>query len=163
MDMLDEELISFWKSLNQYEVKYIMIGGFAVNLYGFARTTGDIDIWLKDEINNKKKLGKALEQFGYDQLTFEDLNFVPGWTDFYIGGGIRLDIITTMIGLENISFEEALSHASVADIFDIKVPFLHINQLIKNKKATNRPKDIIDVIELEKIVKIQSEQNKTPD
>lgn len=155
MDILDEDLINFWKSLNQYGVKYIMVGGFAVNLHGFTRTTNDIDLWLQEEINNRKSLGKALEQFGYGELSFEELNFVPGWTDFYIGSGIRLDILTTMIGLENTTFEEALSSASIAQIQNVKVPFLHINQLIKNKKAANRPKDIIDVIELEKIIKIR--------
>ena len=45
--------------------------------------------------------------------------------------------------------------ANIAQIFDVKVPFLHINQLIKNKKATNRPKDIIDVMELEKIIQLR--------
>ena len=78
--------------------------------------------------------------------------------DFYIGSGVRLDIITTMAGLENISFGEALGHADIAQIYDVKVPFLHINQLIKNKKATNRPKDIIDVMELEKIIKIREQK-----
>lgn len=132
-----------------------MIGGFAVNLHGFPRATNDIDIWLKDEVGNRKNLGKALEQFGYGELSFNDLDFVPGWTDFYIGAGVRLDIMTTMVGLENISFDEAYSHASMAYIENLKVPFLHINQLIKNKKATNRPKDIIDVMELEKIIQIR--------
>ena len=153
MDILDDDLINFWKSLNQNHVKYIMIGGFAVNLHGFARTTGDLDIWLKDDIDNRKNLGAALAQFGYDKFSFVDFKFVPGWTDLYIGSGIRLDIITTMQGLENISFDEAFSIANVAQIDEIKVPFLHINQLIQNKKATNRPKDVIDVMELEKIIK----------
>jgi hypothetical protein len=161
MDILDNDLINFWKSLNQYEVKYIMVGGFAVNLHGFSRTTGDLDIWLKDEIKNRINLGKALEQFGYDELSFEDVNFVPGWTDFYIGSGVRLDIITTMPGLENIPFDEALERAEIAQIYDVRVPFLHINQLIKNKKATNRPKDIIDAIELEKIIKIREQKEKS--
>ena len=89
MDILDSDLINFWKSLNQYDVKYIMIGGFAVNLHGFSRTTGDLDIWLKDEPENRKNLGKTPTQFGYAELSFEDLKFVPGWTDFYIGNGIR--------------------------------------------------------------------------
>ena len=130
MVILDNDLINFWKSLNQYEVKYIMIGGFAVNLHGFARTTGDLDIWLKDEINNRKNPGAALEQFGYDRFSFDNLKFVPGWTDLYIGSGIRLDIITTTRGLKNISFDEAFATATVAGIYEIKVPFLHINQLI---------------------------------
>jgi hypothetical protein len=156
MDILDEELISFWKLLNQFNVKYIMIGGFAVNLHGFSRTTGDLDIWLKDEIENRKNLGKALEKFGYRELSFQNLDFVPGWTDFFIGSGIRLDIITTMIGLENISFDQALEEANIAQIFDVKVPFLHINQLIKNKRAVNRPKDMIDIEELEKIITLRN-------
>lgn len=157
MDNFDNELIDFWKSLNKCNVAYIMIGGFAVNLHGFARTTGDIDIWLKDEVRNRRNLGKALTQFGYDENTFDKIDFVPGWTDFYIGIGLRLDIITTMVGLENISFDEALADATVAEILDVKVPFVNINQLIRNKKATNRPKDIIDVIELEKIRKLLEE------
>jgi len=157
MENPDNELLEFWRSLNKFNVAYIMIGGFAVNLHGFARTTGDIDIWLKDEANNRKNLGKALSQFGYDENTFEEINFVPGWTDFYIGSGLRLDIITTMVGLKDISFDEALVQATVAEIIDVKVPFLNINQLIKNKKAINRPKDIIDVIELEKIKELRGE------
>jgi hypothetical protein len=157
MDILDNDLINFWKSLNKFNVAYIMIGGFAVNLHGFSRTTGDLDIWLKDEVSNRRNLGKALIQFGYDELTFEKIDFVPGWTDFYIGSGIRLDIVTTMVGLENISFDQAFAQATIAEIVDVQVPFLHINQLIKNKKATNRPKDIIDVIELEKIIKLGEE------
>ena len=157
MDNLDSELIDFWKSLNEWNVAYIMIGGFAVNLHGFARTTGDIDIWLKDEITNRRNLGKALSQFGYDEHTFDEIDFVPGWTDFYIGSGLRLDIITAMAGLEDISFDKALEQATIAEILDVKVPFVNINQLIRNKKATNRPKDIIDVIELEKIRKLLEE------
>ncbi|HXS57618.1 MAG TPA: DUF6036 family nucleotidyltransferase [Hanamia sp.] len=161
MDIFDTDLINFWKSLNEFNVKYIMIGGFAVNLHGFSRATNDIDLWLKDEVNNKKNLGKALEQFGYGELSFEDLDFVPGWSDFYIGTGVRLDIMTTMLGLENISFDDALRYSSVAQVQEnVNVPFLQINQLIKNKKATNRPKDIIDVAELEKILKIREQQEK---
>lgn len=155
MDVLDEDLINLWKSLNQCNVQYIMIGGFAVNLHGFSRTTGDLDIWLKDDIDNRRNLGKALIQFGYDEGSFEEIDFVPGWTDFYIGTGIRLDILTTMVGLENGSFDNALDQATIALILDVPVPFLHINQLIQNKKTTNRPKDMIDVMELEKIVKLQ--------
>lgn len=162
MDILDQELINFWKSLNDCRVSYIMIGGFAVNLHGFSRTTADLDIWLKDEIENRRNLGRALIQFGYDEGTFEDVDFVPGWTDFYIGSGIRLDIITSMVGLGNIAFDEALSNATIAEIEGVQVPFLHINQLIENKKSTNRPKDIIDVIELEKIIQIRDEGKNEP-
>lgn len=85
------------------------------------------------------------------------MTFVPGWTQFYITGGLVLDIMTEMKGLENQSFDECLRNARIADLDGIKVPFLHINDLIANKKAVFRPKDQIDLLELEKIKKIQDE------
>ena len=62
-----------------------------------------------------------------------------------------------MKGLENYSFDECLTLASIASIENIQVPFLHINQLIANKKAVNRSKDQVDVLELEKIIQLRKE------
>ena len=157
MDILDEELLKFWQSLNNNKVQYIMVGGFAVNMHGYSRATNDIDVWLKDDVNNRRNLGKALKQFGYGDLAWDELQFIPGWTEFYVGPGIMLDIMTTMKGMENISFEQAFEQATIASINNIEVPFLHINQLIANKKAVNRPKDQLDVIELEKIKELRKE------
>ena len=155
MDIMDENLLVFWKSLNFFCVEYIMVGGVAVNLHGFSRTTKDIDVWIKETKDNRRKLGLAFAQFGYDEINLEDFQFVPGWTDFYIGTGIRLDILIDMKGLENYSFDECLTLASIASIENIQVPFLHINQLIANKKAVNRSKDQVDVLELEKIIQLR--------
>ncbi len=157
MDILDEGLIEFWKSLNDNNVLYIMIGGFAVNMHGYTRATNDIDVWIKDELQNKRNLGKAMEICGYADLSWEEIQFIPGWTNFYVGPGVVLDIMISMKGLENISFDEAYKIANFADINGIQVPFLHINQLIANKKAVNRSKDQIDVIELEKIKELRKE------
>jgi hypothetical protein len=134
-----------------------MIGGFAVNLHGFARTTGDLDIWLKDDAKNRINLGMALEPYGYEKTSFEKIEFVPGGSNINIGSGVMLDIITLLPGLQNISFDEALEESNVADIHGVKIPFLNLSQLIKNKKATAGTKDLIDVIELEKIKKIKGE------
>jgi hypothetical protein len=112
---------------------------------------------LKDDVKNRRNLGKALKQFGYGDLAWDDLQFVPGWTEFYIGPGIMLDIMTTMKGIDDISFDQAFEQATIATINDLQVPFLQINQLIANKKAVNRPKDQLDVIELEKIKKLRKE------
>ena len=160
MDILDEELIRFWESLAKNSVVYIMVGGFALNMHGYTRSTNDIDLWLKDEIPNRRNFGKAMAQFGYEEINWDEIQFVPGWSEFYIGPGIRLDIMTTMKGLDHISFDEAYHVAKIATIEGNKVPFLHINQLIANKKAVNKPKDRIDIIELEKIKKILDETTK---
>ena len=158
MDILDDELLNFWQSLNNNQVKYIMVGGFATRFHGFNRNTDDIDIWLDDTPQNRKNLRKSFKELGYgDFPSIETMEFVPGWTSFYIGQAIELDIMTTMKGLEGYTFVECMDIASIADLDGIIVPFLHINQLIANKKAVNRPKDQIDVLELEKIKKIREE------
>lgn len=53
MDILDEDILSFWKCLFQNGVRYIMVGGFAINLHGYSRATKDIDIWIEDNLDNK--------------------------------------------------------------------------------------------------------------
>lgn len=86
----------------------------------------------------------------------ETMEFVPGWTSFY-AAGLVLDILTSMKGLENHTFDECYDLANVAELNGIEVRLLHINHLIENKKATNRPKDQLDVIALKKIQSIKRE------
>ena len=158
MDIFDEEILNFWKALQDHHVQYIMIGGYAINLHGYQRFTGDVDIWLKDTLENRRQLRKAFIACDLgDYPMLETMQFVTGWTDFHLNNSLRLDIITEMKGLEDYSFDECLQMASVADIENVSVPFLHINQLIRNKKVINRPKDQIDVSALEEIRKLRGD------
>ena len=158
MDIFDEEILKFWAALQNQQVRYIMVGGYATNLHGYQRYTADIDIWIDDNVENRRHLRKAFVECGMgDYYMLETMQIVPGWTDFYLMNGLRLDIMVNMKGLEGYSFDECLNMASIADIDGVQVPFLHINQLIANKKAVNRPKDQLDVMELERILKIQGE------
>ena len=100
-------------------------------------------MWLEDTLENRKNLRSSFSKLGYgDFSSLETMQFVPGWTNFLVGGGIELDIMTTMKGLENISFAESLAMASTADLDGVEV----------------RPKDQVDVIELEKIRKFREEE-----
>ncbi len=158
MDILDDELLKFWRVLNNQHVRYIMVGGFATRFHGFNRNTDDLDLWLDDTVENRKKLRESFIELGYGNFpSLEIMEFVPGWTSFYVGSMIELDIMTNMKGLEDYTFSECFDISSIADLDGIKVPFLHINQLILNKKAVNRPKDQIDVLELERIKKLREE------
>jgi predicted nucleotidyltransferase len=158
MDVMDEELLEFWRKLNDNGVKYIVVGGLATRLHGNDRITDDLDMWIEDDLENRKSLRKSFHELQYgDFASLETTQFVAGWTSIYIAG-IELDIITQMKGLENISFNECLQIAPFAEIEGVKIPFLHINHLIENKKAVNRPKDQIDVQELEKIKNIKEEK-----
>jgi hypothetical protein len=89
----------------------------------------------------------------------ERLEIIPGWTTFNLNNGYKLDLLVNMKGLEELSFDECLVMANLADIDGLLVPFLHINHLIANKKAVNMPKDQLDVIYLEKILKLRDEQS----
>ena len=159
MDTYDEELVALWRSFAKYGLSYIMVGGFAVNLHGFNRTTADIDIWIKDTTKNRGALRKVLIDIGYPDLPqIQTIDFVPGWTTFYLSAGLELDVMTFLSGFEQDTFDDCFKYASIAHIFELEIPFLHINQLLEEKRKTNRPKDQIDVIELEKIKK----QRETP-
>ncbi len=157
MDLLDESLLQFWRLMNQHAVRYIMVGGLAVNLHGYSRITADIDVWLEDTVQNRQQLGLVMDNMGYKEMNMVNFQFVPGWSSLHIGDGIRLDIMTEMVGIET-TFTECITMATQAEIEGIPVPFLHINQLIANKKAVNRPKDQIDVAALEKIRELLRQQ-----
>lgn len=151
---MDSQIIDIWKYLALNSVKYLTIGGFAVNIYGYGRNTGDIDIYIEDSIDNRKNLREALKQLGIGD--FENINtmqFIPGWTDITLNFNLRLDIMTSVKGLENISFDLLFEQAYIVEVNETPVYFLDYDNLIKAKKAANRPKDILDIEELEKINK----------
>jgi hypothetical protein len=152
MDIYDEELLDLWQNLKNNSVNFIMVGGIATNLHGYSRTTGDVDVWIEDSFENRKNLLLSLKNIGLDYIEdLQNYDFIPGWTTFKTLSGMELDIMTYLKGFPQSRFAACLSMASIAKIFDIEVPFLHINQLIEAKKATNRNKDKIDIEELEKI------------
>ena len=151
---MNSQIIEIWKYFSLNKVKYLTIGGFAVNMYGYGRNTGDIDIYIEDTIDNRENLRNALKQSGIGD--FENIctmQFIPGWTDITLNFNLRLDIMTSVKGLENSTFEQLLEKAYITEINDIPVYFLDYENLIKAKKASNRPKDILDIEELEKINK----------
>lgn len=152
MDILDDEILNFWKLLSENNVKYIIVGGFASNLHGFQRTTGDIDLWIKDTTENRKKFRKVLQLCGIgDFENIETTQLIPGWTVLYFPSGFELDVMTSLKGFPSESFDACFAISPIAEIENIPVKFLHINKLIEAKKASARPKDLLDVIELEKI------------
>ena len=151
---MNSQILEIWKYLFLNKVKYLTIGGFAVNIYGYGRNTGDIDIFIEDSIENRQNLRIALKQAGIGD--FENINtmqFIPGWTDITLNFNLRLDIMTSVKGLEKVTFEKLLEKAYITEITDIPVYFLDYDNLIKAKEAANRPKDRLDIEELKKLNK----------
>ena len=151
---MNSQIIEIWKYFALNKVNYLTIGGFAVNIYGYGRNTGDIDIFIEDSIENRENLRKALKESGLGDFdAIKTMQFIPGWTDITLNFNLRLDIMTSVKGLENSTFGELLEKAYITEINGIPVYFLDYDNLIKAKKAANRPKDILDIEELEKINK----------
>ena len=151
---MNSQIIEIWKYFSINRVKYLTIGGFAVNIYGYGRNTGDIDIFIEDSIENRENLRLALKQSGIgDFKNMSTIQFIPGWTDISLNFNLRLDIMTSVKGLENKTFEQLLEKAYITEINDIPVYFIDYENLIIAKKAANRPKDILDIEELEKLNK----------
>ncbi len=114
-----------------------MVGGFASALNGFNRTTQDIDLWIKDTVENRKALRSVLKELEIgDFESIETTQFVPGYTSIYLNSGFELDIMTSLKGFGQIRFDECYELASTAIIEGISIKFLSINQLIEAKKAS---------------------------
>jgi len=157
MDPLEDEILELWRLLHKHHSKYIMVGGFACSLHGFNRMTEDLDLWIEDTVENRKSLRQVFKDLGLGDLEgIETSEFVPGYTSIRLNSGIELDLMTYLSGLTQLDFKKCYEFAPIADIDGIEVRFLHLNQLIEAKRASGRPKDLIDIEELEKIRKMQS-------
>ena len=156
---MTEQILLIWKYFFEFDVKYITIGGFAVNFHGYNRSTNDIDILLEDSTENRFKLRNAFVEIGLgDMKELETMQFVAGWTEFSLNHGFTLDIMTSIKGLEDKSFDELFLVSNETKVDGIPIKFIDYTNLLIAKKATNRPKDILDIAELEKINKNLKEE-----
>ena len=152
MDTHDESILLLWTHLANQDVRYIMIGGFAVNIHGFSRFTADVDILIEDSLANRKNFRTALKDADIgDFELLETMDIIPGYTTILLDNGMELDIFTKISGFEESDFSELFEQAVEMEINNITVKFLHLNHLIHTKKISNRPKDSIDIEELKKI------------
>ncbi|WP_194775686.1 hypothetical protein [Pararhodonellum marinum] len=152
-----EEIVRIWRSLFNADVKFIVVGGFAVNFYGYNRNTGDLDLLLEDTPENRKKLRNAFKELGLgDFKELESIPFLAGWTDISLDFGLRLDLMSGLKGLEEYNFEELKTKATTVILDGVLIDFLDYQSLIKTKRVCGRPKDILDIEELEKINKSEN-------
>lgn len=143
--ILNEDFKDFIRAFNNQEVEYILVGGYAVIIHGYNRTTGDMDIWVNQTVDNYKKIVKAFDEFGMPVFDMTEKNFLHNVDlDVFSFGvpPVSIDLMTRTKGLE---FESCFTNAEVHDIDGLPVRVLHIDDLIKAKKATNRPKDQDDI------------------
>lgn len=142
--MLSQDFKEFLELLNKNQIEYLVVGGYAVGIHGYPRYTGDIDIWIKMSEENSEKMVSVLEEFGFGSYELKREDFLNINNVIQLGyPPLRIDIIMAIDGIED--FEECYSKRTIKEIDNIKINFIGFEELIKNKKATGRDKDIIDL------------------
>jgi predicted nucleotidyltransferase len=132
------------ESLNSARVKFLVVGGYAVNFHGYHRVTKDIDFWVATDAENAQRVVHVLQTFGGMPASKAQASILRRPDTVLIMGRppVRIDILT---GVDGVSFEECYARRVMTNWDGVKVPVIALNDLISNKRASGRPKDLADV------------------
>lgn len=145
--MLNQDFKEFIQSLNENNVDYLVVGGFAVAFHGHPRYTKDIDIWLRPSESNAEAMIAALTQFGFGSLDINKADFVHPDRIIQLGyPPARIDLLTTIPGVD---FDECYQARVQTVMNGVAVSFIDLDNLKTNKRASGRLQDLADVESLE--------------
>ncbi len=149
--VLDKNFKEFIGLLNAHKVKFLVIGGYAVNFHGYPRYTKDMDFWIWLDTENIHNLMKALHDFGFGSIGLTEADFTHPKNIIQLGyEPLRIDIL---MELEKCNFEECYQRKTQISFDDVNVDFLNIDDLITVKKQAGRLQDLADAENLEKLKK----------
>jgi hypothetical protein len=145
---IGQDFKEFIQLLNKHEVQYIVVGGYAVSLYGYPRYTGDIDFWVKPSRENAQKVIASLIDFGFGSLDINvnDLDH----EDAVIQLGYppdRIDLLTSVTGLD---FDTCWATKEIIESEGEKINYISLKHLRINKESSGRDKDLLDLKNLPK-------------
>lgn len=147
--ILNEVFIDFISLLNKHQVKYVLVGGWAVIFEGYQRTTADIDIFVKAESENAQLVLNAIKEFVGSAIGFSIEDLTKENNVLMIGREpLRIDLLTSISGL---SFDEVYETSKIYMDEEVAIRCIHINELMRNKEASGRLKDLADLEKLRKI------------
>ena len=146
--MLNEDYKEMLQLLSEEQFDFIIVGAYALGAHGYPRATGDIDSWVKPNNTNSRKLYKALSRFGapLEQIEIDDFSM----EGIIVQIGViprRIDIFTKIDG---VTFKEADEDKITVEVEGLMLPVISLDKLIKNKMATGREKDELDIKTLKK-------------
>ncbi len=128
---------------NKHKVEYLIVGGYALAFHGAPRVTGDIDLFVRPTDDNAERILAALDEFGFGSLDLSRKDFTtPGMVVQLGVPPVRIDIITRVSG---VSWQQADAGKVAGRYADAPVFFIGRDDLIANKKATGRKKDVADI------------------
>lgn len=141
--VLNQDFKEFIQSLNDNNVRYLVIGGYAVAYHGHPRYTKDIDVWIEVNPENAANMVKALDDFGFSSLGLKAEDFLDLGEVIQLGfPPSRIDIVTSPDGVD---FATCFSARVSAEIDGVMVNFIDLENLKQNKRASGRNQDLADV------------------
>ena len=145
--MLSQDFREFVASLNASDVRYLVVGGYAVALHGHPRYTRDIDIWIESTRDNAARVVRALDAFGFGSLEPTEADFLVPDQIIQLGyPPNRIDLLTSLSGVD---FAACYPARVGVDIDGVAVAFIDLQNLRKNKQAAARTQDLADLENLE--------------
>jgi predicted nucleotidyltransferase len=137
----------FAACLNAHEVRYLIVGGYAVAFHGHPRYTKDLDVWIERSSKNARRLMRALEDFGFGSVGLEETDFLEPKQIIQLGRPpLRIDLLTSLTG---VAFEECYNEREALDVEGVQLSFIGLERLRANKRATGRYQDLADLENLE--------------
>ncbi len=128
---------------NDHHVSYMIVGGYALAFHGAPRFTGDLDIFIKPDLENAKRVVAALDAFGFASLGLTAADFERPDQVIQLGvSPVRIDLITSITG---VSWDEAFAGRIPSTYGDIPVHYIGREQFLLNKRATGRKRDLADL------------------
>jgi hypothetical protein len=144
---LNPDFREFIALLNSREVRYLIVGGYAVAFHGYPRYTKDIDIWIDAERENAEKLLQAVNDFGFGTVGLKAEDFLISGYVIQLGyPPNRIDLLTSIKGVD---FATCYASRIEIEIEGTTICLIDVENLKKNKRATGRLQDLADVENLE--------------
>jgi len=133
--------------LNSEGVEYLVVGGYAVAFHGHPRATGGLDIWVSPQAENMRRVGRVLREFGFpDNAVAVAMRVDPGRVIRMGVPPMRIELLT---GVTGVDFHECHGRRRTENLDGVDVAFISLPDLLTNKRAAGRAKDLADLEELE--------------
>lgn len=144
--LLPPDFKEFLQLLNDYQVEYLLLGGYAVSYHGYPRATGDMDIWIAVHLDNAKRVVLALHAFGFSASMISANLFLEANKIIRMGNPpLRIEVLTSASGVD---FSMCYAKRIIEIIDGIEVPIIALDDLKQNKQASGRLKDLNDLANL---------------
>lgn len=153
MPEFQKDFEDFIDLCNKYELEYLVIGGFAVSVHGYPRTTKDLDVCINKTEENAEKILKILNDFGFGSLNFKMEDFLKDDMIAQLGyPPIRIDILNDLNGID---FNFAFINKRIVKMNGVPTNFIGYNELLVNKEKAGRDQDLLDIKKLKERNKLK--------